>query len=57
MQMIKLKNYGEPAIMTSVRDSYISTDDEFSTEQGLQIAFGLSDYGDETDPIEDSSYG
>ena len=57
MQLIKLKNYGEPAIMTSLRDSYFTTNDEFTAESGLQIAFGISDYGDETEPIEDARYG
>lgn len=57
MQLIKLKNFGEPAIMTSVRDNYFESTDEFTTKEGLFIAFALSDYTDDTEPIEDASYG
>ena len=57
MQLLRLLNYGDPAIMTSIKDSYFSTDHEFTTDEGLFIAFGISDYNDDREPIEDASYG
>lgn len=49
--------YGSNTIMVSTRDSYFDTEFEFTTEQGLMIAFGLTAYDDNFDAIEDPSYG
>ena len=58
MQMIRLYEYGEPSIMVTVRDSYFDSDFELNTEeQGFMVAFGLSAFDDETEDIEDYSYG
>ena len=57
LQFIKLINFGEPTIMVSVRDSFLDTDFEFTTEDGLMIAFAITEYDDNEMPIEDPSYG
>lgn len=57
IQLIKLFNFGEPAIMESVRDSYFDTDHIFSSDEGLMVAFGLTAYDSNTEPIEDPTYG
>ena len=43
--------------MTSVRESYISSDETFTSADGLMIAFGLTAFDDNEEPIEDESYG
>ena len=43
--------------MVSVRDSFYDTDFEFSSDEGLMIAAGLTAYDDNQEPIEDPSYG
>lgn len=43
--------------MVSKRDSFFETDFEFRTEDGLQIAFGITSYDDNYDTTEDPDYG
>ena len=43
--------------MVSTRDSYFSSEFEFTTDNGLMIAFGLTDYQNNREPIEDADYG
>ena len=43
--------------MVSTRDSFFDTDFEFTTDTGLMIAFGLTAYDDNLEPIEDPRYG
>lgn len=43
--------------MISTKDSYFSTDDEFTTEDGLMIAFTITAYDSEQESIEDPTYG
>lgn len=57
MNLIKLLEFREPTIMMSVRDSYLDTDFEFTSEQGLRFAFALTAYDENQEPIEDPSYG
>ena len=57
MNLIRLLEFGEPTIMTSVRDSYFDTDYEFTSDEGLMFAFAITEYDDNPEPIEDPSYG
>ena len=57
MQLVKLNAFAEPQIMVSVRDSFLDTDFEFTTDDGLMLAFGITAYDDNQEPIEDPSYG
>jgi hypothetical protein len=43
--------------MVSARDSFFPTDFEFNTDDGLQMAFGLTAYDDDYESIEDDDYG
>ena len=43
--------------MVSVRDSYYDTDFEFTTDDGLMIAAGMTDLSYGSEPIEDPKYG
>ena len=57
LQLMRLTGFGEPQIMLSVRDSYYDTDFEFSSDDGLMIAFGLTHYDGNQEPVEDPTYG
>ena len=56
-QYQRLLSYEEPYIMYSVLDSHYSTDHEFTTDDGLMLAFGLTAYDDNQEVIEDPTYG
>lgn len=60
-QLSKLFSYGQDTIMVSSRDNYFGdTDFEFTTDDGLMIAFALSIYDPDGTPrntLEDLSYG
>ena len=43
--------------MTSVENNYFSYDYTFSSENGMQFAFGISAYDGDPEPIDDPSYG
>ena len=43
--------------MISTRDSFFTTDDEFSYDKGFMIAFGITAYDDNREHIEDPTYG
>ena len=58
LQYQRLIFYGEPQIMRNVLLSHYSTDDEFTTEDdGIMIAFGLTAYDSNREPIDDPTYG
>ena len=57
LQYMRLVGFGEPQIMLSVRDSFYDTDFEFTSNDGLMIAFGLTHYDSNPEPIEDPTYG
>ena len=46
MQFMQLSTYQDPSIMVSTRDSFYSTDHEFTTDEGFQFAFGITAYDD-----------
>ena len=43
--------------MVSTRDAYFSSDYEFNTQHGFQVAFALTNYDDNQNPIDDKTYG
>ena len=43
--------------MVSTRDAYFDTDYEFNTDSGLQIAFAITAYDSNREPIEQPEYG
>ena len=43
--------------MVSEQDSYFATDEPWTTNEGLMIAFGITAYDDNFENIEDSDYG
>ena len=43
--------------MVSTRDAFFDTDHELTSDEGLQIAFGLTAFDDNRNPIEDPEYG
>ena len=43
--------------MVSKRDSYFGNDFEFTTKDGLMLAFGLTAYDNNIEPIDDATYG
>ena len=57
LQLLRLTGFKEPQIMLSVRDSYYGTDFEFTSDDGLMIAFGLTQYDSNQEIIEDPTYG
>ena len=54
MQFLQLSTYQDPSIMVSTRDSFYSTDHEFTTDEGFQFAFGITAFDDVQEPIEDA---
>ena len=57
IQFLRLINFHEPTIMVSQRDSFYSTDKEFTSDEGLSLAFGITAYDDNQEPIEEAQYG
>ena len=43
--------------MVSTRDAFFNADYEFTMENGFQVAFALTNYDDNRNPIEDKTYG
>ena len=43
-QYLQLHNFIDPSIMVSQRDAFYTTDHEFSSDEGLQVAFALTAY-------------
>ena len=43
--------------MVSKRDNFFETDYEFKTDDGLQIAFGITAYDENYESIENPDYG
>ena len=54
IQFFRLINFGEPTIMVSERESYYDMDHEFTTSDGFMVAFGITAYDDNTEPIEEA---
>ena len=44
IQFINLIKYGDNTIMVSQKDSYFDSNFEFTTDNGLMVAFGLTAY-------------
>ena len=63
LQMHRLIKFGETIVMTSVKDSYYTFNDEFPNDieelqyRKFQIAFALTAYDGNPDPIDDPKYG
>ena len=55
--MAKLVSYGENTVMVSPRDNFFDTNFEFTTNDGLMLAFALTGFDDNFDVIEDPAYG
>ena len=55
--MARLVKYNETAVMTSVRDSYYSADHTFTSEDGFELAFGITAFDSNQEPIDDPRYG
>ena len=53
-QFIQLYNFIDPSIMVSKRDAFYTTDHEFTTEEGLQLAFTITAFDDNKLPIEEA---
>ena len=43
--------------MVSVREAYYDTDHEFTEDDDLMIAFGITAYDSNQEPIEEAQYG
>ena len=57
MQFIKLIEFGDNTIMVSERDNFFDSDFAFTTDDGLMLAFGLTDYDDNYEMIDEPDYG
>ena len=57
MQFLRLMNTEQPSVMISVRDHYFDVDDEFTSDEGLMLAFGITAFDINYESIEDASYG
>ena len=57
LQMHNLYWYAETNISTSVNDAYYDSDHVFSSDNGFEIAFAITAYDSEREPIEDARYG
>lgn len=57
VQFVKLVSFGDNTIMVSSRDTYFPTEFEFTSDDGLMIAFGLTAYDENYESIEDDDYG
>ena len=55
--MHRLIVYGETIVTMSVRDSYYDPDHIFSSDDGLEFAFAITEYDNNAEPIEDPRYG
>ena len=53
-QLLELSNYVDPSIMVSTRDAFFTTDYEFTSDDGLQIAYMITEYDDNQMPIEEA---
>ena len=43
--------------MTSVSDSYFTADDAFTSEEGFELAYGITAFDNIQEPIDDPRYG
>ena len=55
--MQRLLAFSETIIVNSVRDAYFDTDEIMSSDDGFSIAFGLTAYDANREPIDDPRYG
>ena len=57
-QLIKLIYFKNNTIMVSTQDSFFGPEYEFSTQNdGLMLAFALTNYENDQEPIEEEQYG
>ena len=54
---MRLIHFGDTSVQVSTQDNFFETDFEFTTEDGLMIAFGITAYDDNYESIEDADYG
>ena len=59
LNIIELANFGKSTIKLDVIDYYFTEFDKFEIDKkpGLHIAFGITHYDDNPDPIDDLDYG
>ena len=57
VQIAKLVSFGENTVMVSPRDNYFDSNFEFTTNDGLMLAFALTEFDENSDVIEDPDYG
>ena len=57
IQMHSLYWYDDTKVLTSVNDAYYADDYVFSSTDGFEIAFAITAFDTNRDPIEDARYG
>ena len=55
--MHRLMEYGETIIMNSYSDAFFDTEKTFSSDDGFNLAFAITAYDDNPEPIDDPRYG
>ena len=55
--MGRLIKFDETVVMTSVRDNYFNYYEMFTSEAGFELAFGISGFDENQEPIDDPRYG
>ena len=63
LQMYRMFGYGETVVTMSMRDSYFTPEDVYPYDvedlsyDNFDLAFGLTDYDGNEDPVDDPRYG
>ena len=57
LQLIRLLDYGETIIVNSVRDAHFDTDKIMSSDDDFNLAFAITAYDANREPIDDPRYG
>ena len=57
IRLLKLIYRKDSEVSEVYQDSYFSADDVFTSEDGLQFAFGITSFDANTESIEDPAYG
>jgi len=57
LKFLSLVDFGETNIMVFTKESFFVTEDQFTTDDGLMIAFGITAYDENYESIEDPDYG
>ena len=61
--MFRMVGYGETVVTMSVRDSYFTPEDIYPYDvedlsyENFDLAFGLTDYDGNEDPVDDPRFG